>query len=407
MPLFIVIVSALSLFSISSQVHARNETNLALNPAPETILFPSVSASYTCGCDRVWSTVNGVISYTDDPRDRWTNYGSGNEKDWLAIDFGLARTFNQVKLYVFDDGGGVQPPADYLIQYWDDSSGWMDLTNQTRTPAIPEAFLNTVNFDVVTSSKLKIVFTNNNAYVGLVELEVFLHHTEEEEQAIMQVMTQIEHLPSQAEVVLSDKPAITAARAAYEQLAANQRGFVTNLSRLLAAEEAITALEAVPPPKAIDVAILSAFGDAAGHTITIKLSSVLDITYGLQADKFMIAEDEASVSVMNAVYDETDSSHQTIKLTFSSPVLWNATAVQLSIQSGAFKTSNNEFNHAIPWRPVITFNNLDVSLDHRIGIDDIVQIIIHPSRLFDVNQDGIFTQEDISDLLEQISPSIN
>ncbi|WP_158082061.1 discoidin domain-containing protein [Paenibacillus ferrarius] len=404
----IVIVSALSLFSISSQVHARNETNLALNPAPETNLFPSVSASYTCGCDRVWSIVNGVISYTDDPRDRWTNYGSGNEKDWLAIDFGSARTFNQAKLYVFDDGGGVQPSADYLIQYWDDSSGWMNLTNPIRTPAIPEAFLNTVNFDAVTSCKLKIVFTNNNAYVGLVELEVFLHHTEEEEQAITDVMTRIEHLPSQAEVVLSDKPAITAARAAYELLAASQKkGFVTNLSRLTAAEEAIIALEAVTPPEGIDVAILSAFGDAAGHTITIKVSSVLDITYGIQADKFMVTEDETPVSVMNAVYDVTDSSHQTIKLTFSSPVLSNAASVHLSIQSGAFKSSNNEFNHAVPWRPVITFNNLDLTLDHRIGIDDIVQIIIHPSRLFDVNQDGMFTKEDISDLLKQISPSFN
>jgi hypothetical protein len=63
--------------------------------------------------------------------------------------------------------------------------------------------------------------------------------------------------------------------------------------------------------------------------------------------------------------------------------------VTLSLQSGALKTSNNELNNAIHSIPVITFKNLDLSLDNLIGVDDIVQMIGNPASQIDVNQDGI------------------
>lgn len=136
----------------------------------------------------------------------------------------------------------------------------------------------------------------------------------------------------------------------------------------------------------------------------LKLSTVLDETYGMDAARFQIMVN--AVPVTNAVYDSTDVSRQTIKLTFSSPVLLNATFVTLSLQSGAFKTSNNELNNAIQSRQVITFKNLDLSLDNRIGVDDVVQIIVNPALQIDANQDGIFNRKDISILLGQISRDV-
>jgi hypothetical protein len=113
MPLFIIMVIILSLFFTSNRVHAMIEPNLAFNPNGTG--FPNVTASYTCGCDSVWSAVNGTFYYQDnETRDRWTDYG-GSETDWFVVDFGSAKSFNQVKLYIFNDGGGVQPPASYSI----------------------------------------------------------------------------------------------------------------------------------------------------------------------------------------------------------------------------------------------------------------------------------------------------
>ncbi|MDF2718372.1 MAG: discoidin protein, partial [Paenibacillus sp.] len=145
----------------------------------------------------------------------------------------------------------MQPPASYMIQYWN-GGGWVNVPNQTQTPAIPEALLNTAVFDTVTSDQMRILFTNRNgAYTGLVELEVFLNGST----AVMK-----------------------------------------------------------------DVSVLSAIGDATGYSMKLKVASVLDATYGLQANKFQITVNAASVTAGGAVYDPTDSSRRTIKLTFPSPV---------------------------------------------------------------------------------------
>ncbi|NOU91775.1 hypothetical protein GC093_00780 [Paenibacillus sp. LMG 31456] len=549
MPVFVMISIILSLVFISNRVHAEGEPNLALNPGSTG--YPQATASYTCGCDSAWSVVNGIFSYNESPRDRWTNYGSPNQTDWLAIDFGSVKSFNQVKLYLFNDGGGVQAPASYLIEYWN-GSDWKGLINQTKTPAVPEAALssqatpettlNMVNFDTVTSSKLRVTFTNKGgSYSGLVELEVLLHQTEDgiaaaammvqieqlpiesavalsdksaitaartaynnltenqkslvtnlskltaaevaigtleaaqaadesaaaammmqieqlpiqsavalsdksaitaartaynnltmiqkslvtnlsrltaaeaaivtmeaaqaaDESAAAAIMQQIGQLPIQSAVTLSDKSAITAARAVYNNLTENQKSLVTNLSRLTAAEAAIAALEL---PVVRDVRVLSAFSDAAGQTITLKLSSVLDVTYSIQASKFQIIANGVQSTATKAVYDLTDNSHQTIKLTFGSPVLLNETSVTLSLQGGAFKISSNEFNTAILSKPVITFKRLDLSGDNRIGMDDIVQMMSKTATQIDVNLDGVFNREDILVLLDQISTQSN
>lgn len=401
----------LSVVFASNLVNAASEPNLALNPSQTG--YPEITASYTCGCDNVWSAVNGTFYFKgNEPRDRWTSYYTGSETDWLAIDFGSPTTFNQAKLYFYNDGGGVIPPASYLVQYWNGSS-WVEASNQTKTPetptaaldnaATPENTLNIVNFDTVTSTKLRFVFTNTSGYAtGLVELEVFLHQSADQI-AASAIIAQIEQLPIQGAVVLTDKPAIVAARTAFNNLTVNQKNLVTNLSKLSAAEAAIVTLEAALIPGVKNVGVLSAFGNVEGNTITLKLSSILDVTYSMQANKFQVIVNAAPIPVTHAVYDSTDPSRQTIKLTFSTPVLLNETLVTFSSQSGAFKTNNNEFNNAIPSRPVITFKALDLTLDNRIGVDDIVRMMSSSALQIDVNQDGFFNREDILMLLNQIS----
>ncbi len=153
-----------------------SEPNLAVNS--DRIGYPSISASFTCcvNQDNPWYAIDGIFSTS-----RWTNYG-GHGTDWLAIDFGSTTTFNKVNLYLYNDGGGVQPPASYNVQYWD-GAAWVDASNQVKSPLIPtgsvystatpENTLNTVSFDTVVTDQVRVVFTNGSNYVGIVELEVY------------------------------------------------------------------------------------------------------------------------------------------------------------------------------------------------------------------------------------------
>lgn len=326
MPLLFMTAFVLFSLAASNKVQAESGPNLAYNPNGTG--FPEVTASYTCGCDNVWSTVNGIVSYTDSPRDRWTNYGSPHDTDSLVVDFGSVKTFNQIKLYLFNDGGGVQPPANYTLQYRHDG-GWTNIPNPNQTPAVPEAGLNTVNFSSIASNQIKIEFFNiePGVYSGVVELEVF-----------------------------------------------GEPG----------------------------VAVLSAFGSKAGDAITVQLSTVVDATYKMSADYFHVRINETSIPVTGAVYDSTDLSGHSIKLSFSSPVLLNETSVDLTVQSGAIKTVSQTFNQTIPSVRVITFKNLDLSHDNRFGVDDVVPIVVNPALSIDVNQDGVFDRIDVRSLLNQI-----
>lgn len=146
--------------------------NLALNTSGTG--YPSPSASYTFNQDSLWNGINGVISYNNSPRDRWTCYSSGNATDWYAIDFGTAKTVSSAKLYIYDDGGGVKSPASYSIQYWN-GSAWVDCASQVKTPVTPTGgTVNSVTFTSVSTQKVRIVFTHQSAsYSGLTEFELY------------------------------------------------------------------------------------------------------------------------------------------------------------------------------------------------------------------------------------------
>lgn len=67
--------------------------------------YPRPDASYTSEYSSVWQAVDGRVFYDFVPSNRWTNYGSPNEKDWFSIDFGPGRkkTINGLKLFVYSD----------------------------------------------------------------------------------------------------------------------------------------------------------------------------------------------------------------------------------------------------------------------------------------------------------------
>ena len=168
-------VNAYGTSSLSGEAFAApaaGGTNYALNTAGSG--YPTPSASYTYSSDSIWQAVDGVINYSDSPRDRWTCYQSGNSSDWFAVDFGTTHTIGQVQLAIYSDGGGVLAPTSYDVQYWT-GSAWTSCANQVKSPSTPTGgTLNTVSFNAVGTQKVRVVLNNaSGAYSGLTEFEVF------------------------------------------------------------------------------------------------------------------------------------------------------------------------------------------------------------------------------------------
>jgi hypothetical protein len=180
MLLAMMIAMIITMLTYVNEIQAL-EPNLARNE--DRLGYPIISTSYTYTLDSPWNTIDGIFSLN-----RWTTWEGGNYTDWLALDFGSAKTFNQVKLYLYNDGGGVQPPSSYNVQYYTGidvpaEEDWVNVTNQVKSPKTPAGAinstaleadtLNTVVFDTVVANRLRVVFTRGNNTVGLVELEVF------------------------------------------------------------------------------------------------------------------------------------------------------------------------------------------------------------------------------------------
>ncbi|HET8649696.1 MAG TPA: discoidin domain-containing protein [Gemmatimonadales bacterium] len=145
--------------------------DLAYNPGG--VEFPGATASFTGKSDQVEQINDGRIAFSHYSRNRWTAYGTPNDSDWVAIDFGAARRVGTVSLYLWGDSSGVRAPKRYRVQYWSGDS-WRDARVLTQLPAQPETWaVNTVRIAPVTTQKLRVVLVHNRpAASGITELEI-------------------------------------------------------------------------------------------------------------------------------------------------------------------------------------------------------------------------------------------
>ncbi len=147
--------------------------NLALNLRGEG--FPKTSVSFHDRFGGVPRLANdGRTVYRPNPVNRWTSYGSTNATDWLEVDFGEPKEISRVELCLYDDRGGVQPPASYTVEFWTGSE-WRDAPDQVRTPAQPTgSTVNTVTFPKLSTSKFRVVLTHKGkARSGVTEILVW------------------------------------------------------------------------------------------------------------------------------------------------------------------------------------------------------------------------------------------
>ncbi|WP_194842050.1 Ig-like domain-containing protein [Gracilibacillus salitolerans] len=107
------------------------------------------------------------------PNPIWGTKGSDNEQEWFEVDLGEPTTFDNVKLYFYNDKhlGNYREPMYYTVQYLD-GEDWVSVPYQKKSPL--QANFNEVQFNSITSEKVRVSMTPYPGYaVGLKEIQVF------------------------------------------------------------------------------------------------------------------------------------------------------------------------------------------------------------------------------------------
>ncbi|RIX52393.1 DUF4982 domain-containing protein [Paenibacillus nanensis] len=137
-------------------------------------LFPKLEATFTGAGDQLSHINDGLKSYTDLPKNRWTNWTTSPRDggDAITVDFGKTYGVDNLNLYIFTDHGTVVPSA-VTVQYWDGST-WVPVSNQTN-PVPYTTERNEIRFDKVMTDKLKFHLKASQAgkFSALTEVEVY------------------------------------------------------------------------------------------------------------------------------------------------------------------------------------------------------------------------------------------
>ncbi|XVU28164.1 discoidin domain-containing protein [Actinoplanes sp. CA-054009] len=132
----------------------------------------TATASYTTS----GTTTAGAIDGLPTNAPLWGSYGSANATDWYELNFGTARTVDEARLYFRHDRATnrYRPPTAYTVQYWNGTT-WVTAASQVKSPSTPQANYNKVNFTPVSTSRLRLQFTqpSGTPKTGLTELKLY------------------------------------------------------------------------------------------------------------------------------------------------------------------------------------------------------------------------------------------
>ncbi|MGH3261484.1 MAG: NEW3 domain-containing protein [Trebonia sp.] len=125
--------------------------------AADLALMATASASYASPWTTIAAINNGVYPIqSSDDSDLTPYWGTWPEAgtQWMELDWSQPITTNGTSVYFADDGGGLQLPSSWVVQYWD-GTVWQDVSNPSGYPEADNMF-NSVSFDTVTTTKLRV-----------------------------------------------------------------------------------------------------------------------------------------------------------------------------------------------------------------------------------------------------------
>jgi hypothetical protein len=136
--------------------------------------YPRVLTSFAPANAPPAKLIDGNYWYHRDPPNRWTCAGSPNATDWVAVEFGVRRKVDTVKLYFLDDKTEIVPPLGFDLEYWDGQK-WLAIPHRQHTPKSPTGHrANVVRFPSLETEKVRAVFRHAaNGRTGMTEFEVW------------------------------------------------------------------------------------------------------------------------------------------------------------------------------------------------------------------------------------------
>ncbi|MFC4062456.1 hypothetical protein ACFOWE_29500 [Planomonospora corallina] len=123
------------------------------------------SASYTSPWESVAAINDG---HDSDPRwGTWPRTGT----QWAEPAWPSTQTVKSAQVRFFDDGGGVRVPASWKLQYWNGRK-YTGVSGASGYGIRAGAY-NTVAFEAVRTTRLRVVLRSGQASVGLTEVRAF------------------------------------------------------------------------------------------------------------------------------------------------------------------------------------------------------------------------------------------
>lgn len=143
------------------------DPNLALSATPVcsfTSAWESCAAINTGG-DPTSSNIPGPNLGT-----RWGTWPNEGQQ-WAELRWNPAVTVNRAQVYFFDDGGGIDLPASWVLQSWN-GSAYVNVAGSSGYPIVANQY-NTVTFTAVSTTRLRVLLTSAADSVGLLEVKAF------------------------------------------------------------------------------------------------------------------------------------------------------------------------------------------------------------------------------------------
>ena len=136
----------------------------------------SVSASYTSQYDEkgIEHLTDGVISYADSPRNRWSNYANParTQNEYITFDFLSTVTCAYFTVHFYDDEGNTRLPKNVSVEYYN-GSNWTSAKN-IACGAISKNTGVEVRFDEIKADSIRLVLTpQSGKAVGITEAKLF------------------------------------------------------------------------------------------------------------------------------------------------------------------------------------------------------------------------------------------
>ncbi|MEO2074888.1 MAG: right-handed parallel beta-helix repeat-containing protein [Bacillus sp. (in: firmicutes)] len=166
-------VSGISEFWIDAlQITNRSQTvdasvNVAANK--DKTGYPKPIYSYSSADGSEWAPLQGNHSFDGGLTPKWSSYhadGSKVRDDWYGVDFGTKRDVNRLDVYFYQNPSGTESkdylwkPDNYQVEYWD-GAHWKPVLHPAKDSDKPNGNLNRITFDMIQTSKLRVVVTHH------------------------------------------------------------------------------------------------------------------------------------------------------------------------------------------------------------------------------------------------------